>query len=197
MVSDDIRDSWQGMTPEELAEFPCTRPPSVDPWSLGQRIARQFRPAKPSGLKPSQKLLEAFGQRRGLLLQGRCGNGKTTFARGLVDLGRSLGFACVWVDCWQPVSIMDGCNSIFKGSPLVVVDDLGVDKPSKDYGSEVDRGATLLQRLYVCRCPFVLTSNLDAQGLMDRYGPRVFDRLKEMCCVYDNDYPSFRKSVVL
>lgn len=197
MVSDDIRDSWQGLTPEELAEFSCNRPPSVDPWEVGRRIVRQFRPAMDSGRIPREKLLEALHCRRGLLIQGRCGNGKTTFARGLADFGHSLGFSCVFVDCWSPLSIMDGTHAIFKGSPLAVIDDLGVDKVAKDYGTEVDRGSVLVQRLYSCKCPFLITSNLDAQGLSDRYGPRVFDRLKEMCCIYDNPLPSFRKSVVL
>lgn len=193
----DIRDQFKGLTPEELEFFRETRPRSVDSWQVLSKLVDGFNPPLESSKMIKPALVKAVSIKRGLMIQGRCGNGKTSFLHALLEMCRAEGIEHVSCDCWNEASIIAACSSIFTSTTVVIIDDLGVDRPCVEFGTKKDYGIALIQRLYTCKCPFVMSTNLDATWIGERYGDRIYDRLKEMCCIYDHALPSFRKSVVL
>ncbi len=193
----DIRDHFKGLTKEELDFFRPVEEKKESAWDTVSKLASSFNPSLESSIMLKPALMNAVKIKRGLFIQGRCGNGKTSFIQALLQKARSENINPVSCDCWSDASIISACNSIYNTTTLAIIDDLGVDKPSMEFGTQKDYGAALVQRLYGCKCPFVMSTNLDATGIQARYGERIFDRLKEMCCIYDHALPSFRKSVVL
>ena len=77
---------------------------------------------------------------------------------------------------------------------IVVLDDVGTERRTiKRFGTEYEPFIEFLYSRYQSQRAVVLTSNLSGQMISDTYGPRVWDRLCEMCETISFKGGSFRK----
>lgn len=117
---------------------------------------------------------------KGLLMFGNCGRGKSLLARYAIPAiirAFSRRIVCV-VDCGsQQVNI----DEILRRK-LIVLDDVGVEVDRIDYGTRrnivveainksQDDPSTML----------IMSSNLSGDAIRDRYGDRIYDRVKYLC----------------
>lgn len=168
-------------------------------------------PSLGEALTAARRFAAEFGaqEQQGLLLMGPAGTGKTHLAAGLLQVVLAKGYAARYhtvpdllaelrsaIDDKRLEQVMQGLREV----PLLVVDDLG-----KEYipGAAV-AGYTsvawaqqelyrIINRRYEDDRPVVITTNLDEQGLLDRYGPALVSRLHEMCRWHVLDVPDYRR----
>jgi len=147
----------------------------------------------------------SLNSKKGLLIIGSVGTGKTTLFKIAKELNRSR--SCIY-DLKITASfdickdfMKDGYDGygkytefvineiqrgIYNGAKEIelVIDDLGYDKPVQYFGNTVDITGELLLRRYDNFIRYGnrthATSNLDIKDLKDRYGIRVYDRMIEM-----------------
>lgn len=117
---------------------------------------------------------------KGLFMFGNCGRGKSLLARYAIPaIIRAFSRRIVSVvDCGsQQVNI----DEILRRK-LIVLDDVGVEVDRIDYGTRrnivveainkaQDDPATML----------IMSSNLSGDAIRDRYGDRIYDRVKYLC----------------
>lgn len=73
------------------------------------------------------------------------------------------------------------------------IDDLGTEKLASHYGSNIDVIENIILKSYSTKdIPLYATSNLNLQEINLRYGPRILDRLKEMCAIVVLEGPNKR-----
>lgn len=125
----------------------------------------------------------------GLMLMGRVGTGKTVVMRAL----QSLMLDCAWqgilpADAGLRVvtakSIItregDRLRELFD-EPMLAIDDLGNEAAEKiSFGSVSTPIVDLLEYRYERQLLTVVTTNLDAGQIAEKYGQRVADRCREM-----------------
>ena len=69
----------------------------------------------------------------------------------------------------------------------VVIDDLGIEEDVKHFGNGLDPIAYVVQRIYDVnqvaeqKIKLLITTNLNKDDLINKYGVRVVERLWEMC----------------
>lgn len=81
-----------------------------------------------------------------------------------------------------------------KNAAFLILDDIGCEPSSvKVYGNEISPVSDILYHRYDKQLPTILTSNLDKAGLKEFYGPRIADRLEEMCDCIGFNNKSYRK----
>lgn len=82
-------------------------------------------------------------------------------------------------------NIVESNRSTFEAAQrcnFLIIDDLGIEQYSRRvYGNEVFPIIEILQYRYANMLPTIITSNLGFNGIADRYGDRIADRLREMC----------------
>ena len=117
---------------------------------------------------------------KGLFLFGNCGRGKSLLARYAIP-------AIIRAFSRRIVSVVD-CGSQQVNTDeilrrkLIVLDDVGVEVDRIDYGTRrnvvvetinkpQDDQATML----------IMSSNLSGDAIRDRYGDRIYDRVKYLC----------------
>lgn len=144
-------------------------------------------------------------ERPWLLLLGYVGNGKTTLLmaiRMLIDAlyGDNGQFAeeLVIVKAKQvyeeSLGLSAGLITPEAKSRLLAIDDLGVEPAgAKVYGNPVTPIAYIIYERYDARRFTILSSNLTPDELEEKYGERVYDRMREMCRTISFSGESFRK----
>lgn len=143
-----------------------------------------------------------------LLLCGLYGNGKTTLARaisGLIDYitNREYGYSGrKYMDFYTAKDICRICaasekfkdkyqeyDDLFK-KEMIIIDDLG-DEPKEVmvYGMIYTPLIDIISERYRLQLMTIITTNLDTDELKERYGERIYDRLREMLTVivFKND----------
>lgn len=134
---------------------------------------------------------------RGLLLSGEAGSGKTHLARALKNI---LHLDCMsWYYC-KDKDHMDELRVSFDDAIKsdVILDDIGSEDVRVEYGNRIDIVGDFIQ-LYHARSlrRFIGTTNLSSEGMMNRYGGRVVDRLGEMCVTFRLKGESKRERIVI
>jgi GTPase SAR1 family protein len=82
------------------------------------------------------------------------------------------------------------------GRVPLFIDDLGTEKLSSYYGSQIDVIENIILRIYEDnKFPFYATSNLDIDLLTNRYGERIIERLKELCIILVMEGPNYRNNI--
>ena len=123
-------------------------------------------------------------QDRGLFLVGDVGVGKTAF----LDMCTSANIATARDLCGN----VGGCRGLVDTTLTLAIDDMGAEPVSVTYGQREDIvGGIVTERhkWYTARGTIThVTANVpivdgvpDCTELKERYGPRVWDRLREMC----------------
>lgn len=132
------------------------------------------------------------GEKRGLLLIGTLGNGKSTMLRCIhrvMECSGSLGDAQQIFEHFK----RNSGEMRYWDEKLLLIDDLGIE-PEKCllYGEEHHPLTRLLLHRYDRNLTTVIATNLDMAEIQSRYGDRVTDRLCEMYDSIVYMYPSYR-----
>lgn len=154
----------------------------------------------------------------GLLLCGLCGNGKTTLARAVAWLiehvtVRECGYShreVMRFHTAKEICRMCAASEKFKEQfdeygrlflePMMIIDDLG-EEPMEVmvYGMPHTPIIDIISKRYDARLMTIVTTNLEAAAIREKYGERIGDRLKEMLVpiVFENDSYRTRKELTL
>lgn len=139
----------------------------------------------------------AAGDIEGLVLTGKTGCGKTTAASVIAKFAftKIVRPDDPWVEddlplveTYDSVSCSHGNLGVVESHHLLVpfvLDDMGADRPRKDFGNETDPVGDFLVKWADApakkRAQILITTNLDAAGIKARYDDRVLSRLVERC----------------
>lgn len=118
----------------------------------------------------------------GLIITGAYGCGKTMFVDSLplpmkkIDL--TIPETVEWIDGQggyaSSIEEMCECN--------ILLDDLGAENIKNEYGVKRDIAGEFICRYHTRgKGRLFITTNLTGEQLLDKYGGRVVDRLKQMC----------------
>lgn len=129
-----------------------------------------------------------------LVLTGPVGPGKTHAA---LAVARELHFAgqpMHFVPCAELLDQLrpDGGKDVttFTAAAVLVLDDLGSERPTE---WSIDRLSMVLNRRWLDRRPTVVTTNLAGKQLVELYGTRMHDRLRDGAVVLQVGGPSRRR----
>lgn len=140
-------------------------------------------------------------KRFGLILTGRCGTGKTTLAKSIME-GLSFYFK---IDDYSLLSTNSrkiiekatvDCRDIdkYRTCKILFIDDIGVEPSSvKIYGNEMSPVTDILYERYDRMKLTIATSNFSKKQLGEIYGARIADRFNEMFSEIGFNNPSYRK----
>lgn len=131
-------------------------------------------------------------KKRGLLLCGQCGNGKTTLMYALKNLINHLQIRDnygkpyeMWsVEALELVRMRTEKKEAFdkyKDVPMLAIDDVGLE-PTEilSYGNVINPIVELLSHRYNKQFTTVITTNLKPSEIRQKYGDRLADRFNEM-----------------
>lgn len=151
--------------------------------------------------------LVAEDKQFGLLICGKCGNGKTTLMKAVCTVINVLGLKDGYGEEWTVRQVSakelarmskrhdeyDRYKSLLK-SRMLAVDDLGFEPGEVlDYGNVVNPVVDLMEARYDEQLFTIATTNLTPEQVREKYGERIADRFNEMMrkIVFTNG--SFRK----
>ena len=125
----------------------------------------------------------------GLLICGEVGNGKTTMVEALTNLYAvrcnklMTNVTALHIADLYRTGDTDGINAI-KNSLMLSIDDLGTEAVGvKSWGNEISPVTDVIYHRYAKRMMTVVTTNMAAFQIRDRYGDRIADRFREMMTV--------------
>lgn len=121
-------------------------------------------------------------RKMGIIVTGAYGCGKTCFVKSLkmaskfIDL--TIAETVEWLDARGGYA--SSMNDMMQGN--IVLDDLGAESLVNDYGVKRDIVGEFICRYHsLGKGRMFITTNLRGNELLDRYGGRVVDRLKQLC----------------
>lgn len=159
----------------------------------------------------AQWLIDPSGK-PSLLLLGSVGNGKTTLAKAIARLiefltEKELGYSkrknvrfitakdvcklCVASERYK--DMRDDYDDLFR-EEMLIIDELG-EEPVEVmvFGMVYTPLIDLLAHRYANQLFTIITTNLNKDGLMEKYNERIYDRLKEMATIIPFTNDSYRK----
>lgn len=131
-------------------------------------------------------------RKRGLLLCGTLGNGKTTMLR---SLRRLFGVNACYFEAQSVYNYYKSNQSLpyVPAKAVLLIDDLGVEPPSyNDFGEIRFPLGEFLMRRYNLNQPTVIATNCTVEQLGEIYGDRLRDRMREMYAMISYTEPSYR-----
>ena len=140
--------------------------------------------------------LTSASHKTGIVLCGTCGNGKTTLVRALQN---ALIYLKKRNICNYGMPIIDAreveCRQKeCKEYPLLAIEDMGKEPATKlDYGNVINPVIEVLEHRYNEQLFTVISTNLTAKEIREKYGERIADRLNEMMNVIIFKNKSFRR----
>ena len=147
----------------------------------------------------------------GVMFCGTCGNGKTTLmyafqsalnymnTTDLFDEDRRNGFK-PWLSVVDAKEVQAYARDVtkfreLKSRDLLAIEDMGREATEVlDYGNVINPVIDLLEHRYNLQAFTLITTNLTAKEIREKYGNRIADRFNEMMdvIVFEND--TYRKS---
>lgn len=115
---------------------------------------------------------------KGLLCMGSCGRGKTLICSKIIPIVLYKHFGFVFAR----YSMQDLANNLDEAldKKLLVIDDVGTENMSVKYGERRQPFAEIVDNAEKNATTMIVTTNLTAEELQEKYGVRVLDRLKEV-----------------
>lgn len=139
-----------------------------------------------------QQVISFFENTNGkhLCLLGNCGTGKSLMATKIIPLIFSASFQKIF-------KIIKACDlndrlQEAKEYPFVVIDDFGTESTAVNFGNKVEAFNEVIDSVEGRKCFFVVTSNLDANQIKQKYGVRTYDRLRGLFKVIQINEKSMR-----
>lgn len=131
-------------------------------------------------------------EKRGLILMGCLGNGKTIMLKCIHTLFKSRGYYGDAQDIYDYYKQNNGAMR-YSDEQLLLIDDLGVEPGKCFLFGEISNPISkrLLHR-YARGLTTLIATNLDIEEIGRRYGDRVADRLREMYNVVPCRNESYR-----
>lgn len=125
-----------------------------------------------------------------LCLLGSCGTGKTLLATKIIP----LIFSACFTKIFKVIKACDLSERLqeAKSYPFVVIDDFGTESTAVNFGNKVEAFNEVIDSVEGRKCFFVLTSNLDANQIKQKYGVRTYDRLRGLFKVIQVNEKSMR-----
>ena len=125
-----------------------------------------------------QQVLRFFENTNGkhLCLLGTCGTGKTLLAAKIIPLIFCASFKKIF-KVIKACDLSDRLQEV-KEYPFVVVDDFGTESTAVNFGNKVEAFNEVIDSVEGRKCFVVVTSNLDANQIKQKYGIRTYDRLR-------------------
>lgn len=119
------------------------------------------------------------GTKRGLILMGTCGNGKSTMLRAIKRLFEARASYCHAEEVYEFCRKSQG-DICHKDDKLLIIDDLGAEPTTcQIYGNDTDPLERLLCYRYNIMRTTIIATNLGTDQIRKRYGDRLADRIKE------------------
>ena len=128
-------------------------------------------------------------QGKGLFLIGNCGRGKSIIITGVLP----LIFNAKRGKILKPITARKLHKITEYPTPFIVIDDIGTEEIINDYGTKIDAVENAIFEAEDDLKLLLLTSNLDAKAIKNRYGDRIYDRIKRLCLVVFMKGDSLRK----
>lgn len=129
---------------------------------------------------------------------GTCGTGKTTLLRAMEcvinEYATRQSHKNMYSLCSFAASEIadkfrnneDGCDN-FYNFRLIAIDDLGVEPVVvKHYGNEIMPLVDIIHRRANDNKLTIIVTNIDKDSILERYGPRVYDRMRDMTTILLN-----------
>lgn len=139
-----------------------------------------------------QEVFKYFEDTNGkhLCLLGTCGTGKTLLATKIIPLIFCANFQKIF-------KVIKACDlserlQEAKSYPFVVIDDFGTESTAVNYGNKVEAFNEVIDSVEGRKCFVVVTSNLDANQIKQKYGVRTYDRLRGLFKVIQVNEKSMR-----
>lgn len=112
---------------------------------------------------------------KGLFLYGSVGQGKTLISRFVIP----AVFLQVLQKCVRSYDTCEMNENIakIKNARMVVLDDIGTDSTLNDFGTKREVFAEIIDNTEKTSQLLIITTNLNKEQLIERYGSRVFDRI--------------------
>jgi DNA replication protein DnaC len=126
---------------------------------------------------------------KGLFLLGNCGRGKSIIITGVLPLIFNAKIGKIL----KPIAARKLHTVTEYKSPFIVIDDIGTEEIINDYGTKIDAVESAIFEAEDDLKMLLLTSNLDASSIKERYGERIYDRIKRLCKVVFMKGESLRK----
>ena len=124
---------------------------------------------------------------RGLMLMGKCGLGKSTILNYVIPaIFRTKTNKVLRSIPAKEIGAIEKNDSLF-----IIIDDLGTESIKNDYGTKIDAVADAISYAEDSSKTLLITTNLDAGELKERYDERTLDRLRK-CKVVVIKGKSFR-----
>ena len=152
------------------------------------------------------KILTNDTIKKGVTLLGNVGTGKSyLFKQVFFDVSKGETNYDTTASMWTANAIsalynskgMEGIQKTFtyqlQGRMPLVIDDIGTEVVSSNYGIKLDIIEWLILECYAAGTTIYTTSNLTLDALTKRYGSRVVDRLKEKTYIVVLQGESFRE----
>lgn len=130
----------------------------------------------------------------GLLICGRCGNGKTTLMKAICTVVNILGLKDAYGEDWCVTQVSakelarmskqresgERYRSLMKAR-MLALDDMGFEPGEVlDYGNVVNPVVDLMEHRYEEQLFTIATTNLTPEQVKEKYGERIADRFNEM-----------------
>lgn len=140
------------------------------------------------------------GRKNSLLLTGNIGAGKTTLALSLCNVIDTFNSYSSCFRCVKATAVVNAARDEEEGrfdhikmAKRLFIDDLGIEPAmSKVYGNETTPIVDLLYFRYDRMLPTIIATNLSIGEIRDKYGDRVFDRIRETFAVMQFNGESMR-----
>lgn len=176
------------------------------------RSGYSFLPDRETITKMSQMAwwLTDMRAKPGILLYGTCGNGKTTLAESARDVINTMlnpesspnaispntrqVYRINALKLAQTYTAAKPEYDKWKNTPMLMIDDLGIEPAEiKIYGNVVSPLVELIYERYDRKLLTMITSNLTRKDISETYGPRIIERIVEMCDMVAFNHKSYRK----
>ncbi len=152
--------------------------PEAKKWlKMGLKYFIEKEGKQPKWLNPYDEVAEwlSDSKGKGLLLYGNVGQGKSVLSR-LVLPGIILKFTN------KPVTVcnVDEMNAnvdALKKKKIISLDDIGTETMINDYGNKRNAFAEIMDNAEKTGQIVIISTNLGKEGLIEKYGDRVFDRI--------------------